>query len=85
MKEIIIYTTDYCPYCNKIKSFFKNKGLEFKEIDVTNDDEARVALTNKTGLRTVPQVFVGDTFIGGHDDTVAMDKEGKLMPLITGK
>lgn len=82
MKEVVIYTTDYCPYCTKIKTFFKNKGVPFREIDLSNDQEAREALTAKTKLRTVPQVFVGETFVGGHDDTVAMDKRGELMPLI---
>jgi len=82
MKEVIIYTTDYCPYCTKIKNFFKNKGVSFREVDLSNDTEAREALTAKTNLRTVPQIFVGETFVGGHDDTVAMDKRGELMELI---
>ncbi len=82
MKEVVIYTTDYCPYCTKIKTFFKNKGVPYKEIDLSTDQEAREALTQKTKLRTVPQVFIGETFIGGHDDTVAMDKRGELMALI---
>ncbi len=82
MKEVVIYSTDYCPYCTKIKAFFKNKGVPYREIDLTNDTDAREALTAKTKLRTVPQVFIGETFIGGHDDTVAMDKRGELMPLI---
>jgi glutaredoxin 3 len=82
MKEVVIYTTDYCPYCTKIKAFFKNKGVPFREIDLSNDQRAREDLTARTRLRTVPQVFVGETFIGGHDDTVAMDQRGELMPLI---
>jgi len=82
MKEVLIYTTDYCPYCTRIKAFFEKKGVPFREIDLSNDQEGREALTAKTKLRTVPQVFIGETFIGGHDDTVAMDKRGELMPLI---
>jgi glutaredoxin 3 len=82
MQQVKIYTTDYCPYCNKVKAFFDKKSVPYEEVDITNDPVMRATLVEKTKLRTVPQVFIGDTFVGGHDDTVALDAKGELMPLL---
>ena len=83
MAKVEIYTTDYCPYCTHAKNLFDGKGVSYEEIDVTGDDEARTALVKKAGgLRTVPQIFINGQHIGGFDDTAALDKEGKLDPLL---
>lgn len=83
MAKIIVYSSDHCPYCVKAKSLLERKGAEFEEINVTNDDQARQALVEKSGgLRTVPQIFINETHIGGCDDLYALDKKGELDPLL---
>lgn len=80
MANIIMYTTDYCPYCVRAKEFLKRKGYSVtEEIDVTSSDELRQEMFEKSGGRkTVPQIFINGIHIGGYDDTVAADKNGKL-------
>jgi glutaredoxin 3 len=82
MPHVRIYTTDYCGYCNAAKRFLTDRKVAFEEIDVSGDDAARVDLTQRTGQRTVPQIFVGDTHVGGYTDMVALDRAGKLQPLL---
>lgn len=78
MKNIVIYTKNYCPYCKKAVALLSSKGVDFKEIDVTYDDEIFSNVITKTGWDTVPQVFVDDEFLGGCDDIHALDKQGLL-------
>lgn len=87
MTEIIIYTKDYCPYCVKIKEYLKRKGHEFiQEIDITHDEKLQAEMIEKSGgKRTVPQVFINGIHTGGCDDTIALDKEGKLEELLNKK
>lgn len=66
--KVTIYSTDYCPYCHAAKMLLKSRGLEYTEIDVTRDMEKRDEMVERTGRRTVPQVFFGDKHIGGNDD-----------------
>lgn len=83
MVDIVIYTTNYCPYCVKAKDLLKRKNAAFKEIDVTNDDNLRMELVEKSGgRRTVPQIFINGVHIGGCDDLYELDKKGGLDPLI---
>lgn len=83
MSKIEIYTTDYCPYCKKAKSLFAQLGLDFQEIDISsNEDEAMDNLIEKTGMSTVPQIFINDKFIGGCDDLFELQKTGKLQELL---
>jgi len=82
MKPVQIYTTTYCGYCQAAKAFFKQKNIPYSEIDVTGDDAAREALTQRTGRKTVPQIFVGETHVGGYDDLRALDRAGALQPLL---
>jgi glutaredoxin 3 len=84
MKPILIYTKDYCPYCDKAKAFFQIKSIPYTEIDITHDPEKQQEmLTRAAPRRTVPQIFVGETGIGGYDDMMKMHQESTLMPLIT--
>jgi glutaredoxin 3 len=80
--EVIVYVTDYCPYCTRAKGLLKRKGAAFTEIDVTGDDEKRRWLVEKTGQRTVPQIFIDGVSVGGSDDIHALDRAGKLDPLL---
>ena len=83
MKQVRIYTTPICPYCVRAKSLLKKKGAEFEEVDVFMDAGAREEMEAKTGgARTVPQIFIGNTHVGGCDDLYELDKDGKLDPLL---
>ncbi len=83
MVEIVIYSKDYCPYCVKAKNLLKQKGLSFRELDVTHDEKLQQeVVTRSGGRRTVPQIFIGDTHVGGFDDLAALDKSGKLDALL---
>ncbi len=77
MKTIQIYTTRSCPFCDLAKRLLKDRGLDFEEIDVTDADK-KAALKAKTGWRTVPQIFIEGKLIGGYQELVKMDREGKL-------
>ena len=78
VKRVKIYTTPYCPFCVRAKRLFERKGIAYEEIDVAGDDEARVVLAERTGRRTVPQIFIGDEHVGGSDDLHALEEQGKL-------
>ena len=83
MKTVRIYTTPICPYCVRAKSLLSKKGVAFEEIDIFMSEEVRQEmLANSGGARTVPQIFVGDTHVGGCDDLYALDNAGKLDPLL---
>jgi len=84
MKPVRMYTTPICPYCVRAKSLLKRKGVEVEEVDVFMDVSAREEMEAKSGgARTVPQIFIGDTYVGGCDELYALEKEGKLDPLLT--
>lgn len=84
MAKIRMYTTGICPYCHLAERYLKSKGVvEIEKIRVDQNPEARDEMTQVTGRRTVPQIFAGDTHIGGYDDLVALDREGGLDPLLT--
>jgi glutaredoxin 3 len=79
-----MYTTPICPYCVRAKSLLHKKGVEVEEVDVLMDMEAREEMQAKTGgARSVPQIFIGDTHVGGCDELYALEKEGKLDPLLS--
>ena len=83
MKPVKLYTTPICPYCVRAKNLLTKKGVTYQEIDVLSDDKARQEMLSKSnGMRTVPQIFVGETHVGGFDELHAMDKAGKLDPLL---
>jgi glutaredoxin 3 len=78
-----MYTTAVCPYCVRAKQLLKAKGVaEIEEIRIDQLPEAREHMMNITGRRTVPQIFIGDTQVGGCDDLMALDAKGGLMPLL---
>ena len=82
MPKVQIYTTQWCPYCHAAKSLLKEKGVTYDEVDAT-DPEVRMQMVDRAhGRRTVPQIFIGDTHVGGYDDMAALDRHGKLDPLL---
>ena len=79
MQQITLYTKDYCPYCKRAKARLEAEGLAYEEIDITEDETAFEELKLRSGLLTVPQIFVGDVLIGGSDDLEAKIEEVKKL------
>lgn len=76
--KVLIYSKQYCPYCVRAKEFFKQKGIAFKEVDLTDDFESLAQLKNKTNHLTVPQIFIDDVFIGGYTDLIRKFENGEI-------
>jgi glutaredoxin 3 len=85
MKPVEIYTTPLCGYCHAAKRLLTQKGAAFTEIDVSRDGDLRAAMMKRSdGGRSVPQIFIGDSHVGGCDDLYALDQAGKLDALLAG-
>ena len=83
MKPVKMYTTAVCPFCIQAKQILKSRGVEkIDEVRIDMLPEERARMMEITGRRTVPQIFIGDTHVGGCDDLVALDSRGGLMPLL---
>ena len=83
MQPVKMYTTAVCPYCTRAKQLLKARGVEqIEEIRIDTDAAARQQMLETTGRRTVPQIFVGSTHVGGCDDLMALDARGELVPLL---
>jgi glutaredoxin 3 len=82
VKPVKIYTTTYCGYCVRAKDLLTRKGVKYEELDVTGDDEMRSKLVEMSGQRTVPQIWIGDTHVGGYTDLARMESEGRLDPML---
>lgn len=78
MKEVKIYTTQYCPHCRRAKELLKAKNIPFKEVDITHDSAARAKLEAQTGWMTVPMIFIGDELIGGAQELDQLIQAGEL-------
>jgi len=78
-----MYQTDWCPFCRRAEALLRGKGVvEIELIDVVLDAKGRAELQARTGRRTVPQIYIGDTHVGGCDDLQALDRAGRLDPLL---
>ncbi len=83
MQPVKMYTTAVCPYCIRAKQILKSKGVEqIQEIRIDTNPDERNKMMETTGRRTVPQIFIGDTHVGGCDDLIALDGRGGLVPLL---
>lgn len=82
MKKIVIYTTAVCPYCDNAKKLLDQKGLSYEEIYIDRDLALKEEMMTRSGRRTVPQIFVGETHVGGCDDLYALERTGKLDELL---
>ena len=84
MPDIEIYSTAICPYCNAAKNLLRSKGLAWRELRIDLDPEARKAMDERThGARTVPQIFINGTLVGGFDQLAAAEHSGKLNELLS--
>lgn len=85
MPQVTIYTKPLCPYCARAMNLLKNKGSDYNEIEAAWDpDNRREMLSKSNGKTTYPQIFIGDTHVGGCDELMALDRSGKLDPLLAG-
>jgi glutaredoxin 3 len=83
MPPVTVYSSPYCPYCFMAKKLLADKGVAFEEIDVVAAPERKTEMIERAGgRRTVPQIFIGDTHVGGNDDLQAMERDGRLDPLL---
>jgi glutaredoxin 3 len=85
MKTVRMYTTLVCPFCVRAKALLRQRGVvQIEEVRVDLDPQQRARMMELTGRRTVPQIFIGDTHVGGCDDLMALDQRGGLLPLLAG-
>jgi glutaredoxin 3 len=83
MQSVTMYTTAVCPYCVQAKRILKSKGVEhIEEIRIDTNPAERATMMERTGRRTVPQIFIGTTHVGGCDDLIALDGQGQLLALL---
>lgn len=83
MPKVVIYSTPYCPYCLMAKRLLSKKGVAYEDIDVSGNWELRDKLVEMSGGRmTVPQIWIGETHVGGYDDLSSLEREGKLDALL---
>jgi glutaredoxin 3 len=82
MREVVVYTTESCAYCTRVKMLLKAREIEFREENLAGRPEAVVELTERTGMMTLPQVLVGSILVGGYDETAAADQSGMLADLL---
>ena len=82
MKAVTIYSSDYCPYCMRAKQLLGSKGVDYNEICVDGEPQLRAEMTQKAGRTSVPQIWIGDTHVGGCDDLYALQRAGRLDALL---
>lgn len=82
MKPVIVYSSDYCPYCMRAKYLLQSKGAAFQEIKVDGKPQVRAEMTQKAGRTSVPQIWIGSTHVGGCDELHALEGAGKLDALL---
>jgi glutaredoxin 3 len=81
---VVLYTTPFCGYCAAAKRLLEEKGVDYIDIDVMMDPAKRAEMNDRSGRRTVPQIFIGDTHVGGFDDLNALEQKGELDALLEG-
>ena len=86
MALIMMYSTEVCPFCIRAERLLRAKGVEeIAKVRVDLEPERRMEMVQKTGRRTVPQIYIGELHVGGYDDLVALDRAGRLEPLLAGE
>ena len=84
MKKVVIYSTKICPYCMRAKNFFEKKNIAFDEIRIDQDSVQMQKMMERSKRQSVPQIFIGDYHVGGFDDLIEHDMDGKLEDLLEG-
>jgi glutaredoxin 3 len=81
-KKVLVYVKDYCPFCTRAKSLLENKGIAFETINLEGQEDKYKELKEQTGMQTVPQIFIGDHFVGGYRELSAFEATGELDRLL---
>jgi len=85
MPKVLMYSTVVCPYCQMAERLLRERGVaEIEKVLIDREPERRAEMMERTGRRTVPQIYIGDTHVGGYDDLSALDRAGKLQALLAG-
>lgn len=84
MPKIVVYASAYCPYCRWARALLDGKGVDYRVLDVDRDPALWREMTERSRRHTVPQIFIGDHHVGGFDDLSALDRRGRLDPLLNG-
>lgn len=84
MARVTMYASDWCPYCQRAEALLRQKGADLEKIDVDAEPSRRQEMMQRSGRRTVPQIFIGERHVGGCDDLHALDRAGGLDPLLAG-
>jgi glutaredoxin 3 len=82
MSDVVVYTTDRCSFCVRVKMLLKAREIDFEEINIAGDPEAFIELSQRTGMMTLPQVMIGGRLVGGYQETAAADQSGLLDELL---
>ncbi|UVJ44332.1 glutaredoxin 3 [Pseudomonas sp. LS1212] len=82
MANVVVYSSDWCPYCVRAKALLESKGVAFEEIKVDGKPQVRAEMTSKAGRTSVPQIWIDSTHVGGCDDLYALERSGKLDKLL---
>lgn len=82
MPNIVVYTSNYCPYCRRARALLDKKGVRYTVLDVNDEPRLWNEMVQRTGRNTVPQIFIGDRHVGGCDDLFALERSGELEPLL---
>jgi glutaredoxin 3 len=82
MSDVVVYTTNACGFCTRVKMLLSAREIDFREINIAGDPDAFVELAKSSGMMTLPQVFVGATFVGGYQETAEADASGRLQELL---
>ena len=86
MQKVLMYSTGYCPFCMRAEMLLKQRGVqEIEKVRIDAEPERRAEMIERTGRRTVPQIYIGDTHVGGFDELAALDRSGGLQPLLAGQ
>ncbi len=86
MPRVLMYSTAVCPYCIRAEQLLRARGVvDIEKVRIDLDPERRAEMLERTARRTVPQIYIGDTHVGGSDELIALDRAGKLMPLLAGE
>lgn len=85
MQKVLMYSTGYCPFCMRAEMLLKQRGVqEIEKVRIDAEPERRAEMIERTGRRTVPQIYIGGTHVGGFDELAALDRAGGLQPLLAG-
>ena len=82
MNDVVVYTTDPCSFCNRVKQLFAARGIEYTEVNLARDPAGRAELVQRTGMMSFPQVVIGGDVLGGFQETLAADQSGRLRELL---